>query len=58
MIIGADHLGKNLKDSIKEHLESKGIEVTDIGVNNTEQVDYPDVGKTLAQMHQDVKSCE
>ena len=49
LIIGADHLGKKLKDSIKEHLESKGIEVTDIGVKNTEQVDYPDVGKTLAQ---------
>ena len=49
LIIGADHLGKDLKDSIKEHLESKGIEVTDVGVNKDEQVDYPDVGKTLAQ---------
>ena len=49
LIIGADHLGKDLKDSIKKHLQSKGIEVTDIGVNEKEQVDYPDVGKTLAQ---------
>jgi ribose 5-phosphate isomerase B len=49
LIIGADHLGKDLKNSIKEHLISKGIEVTDIGVKETEKVDYPDVGKTLAQ---------
>ena len=52
IIIGADHLGKDLKDSIKAHLESKGIEVTDIGVNEEEQVDYPDVGKSLAKMIQ------
>ena len=49
LIIGADHLGKDLKNAIKEHLISKGIEVTDIGVKETENVDYPDVGKTLAQ---------
>ena len=49
LIIGADHLGKDLKNAIKEHLISKGIEVTDIGVKETEEVDYPDVGKTLAQ---------
>ena len=49
LIIGADHLGKDLKNSIKEYLISKGIEVTDIGVKETEEVDYPDVGKTLAQ---------
>ena len=30
IIIGCDHLGRELKDSIKEHLISKGIEVNDI----------------------------
>ena len=49
IVIGADHLGKNLKDKIKEHLQSKGIEVLDVGVNDDSQVDYPDVGKTLAK---------
>ena len=49
IVIGADHLGKNLKDEIKEHLESKGIEVMDVGVTDDSQVDYPDVGKTLAK---------
>ena len=53
IVIGADHLGKNLKDEIKEHLESKGIEVMDVGVTDESQVDYPDVGKTLAKKVQD-----
>ena len=49
LIIGSDHLGKDLKDSIKAHLESKGIEVKDVGVQDVKQVDYPDIGKILAE---------
>ena len=49
IIIGSDHLGRELKDSLKEHLESKGIKVTDIGVNSDASVDYPDVGKELSK---------
>jgi ribose 5-phosphate isomerase B len=49
LIIGSDHLGKDLKDSIKAHLESKGIEVKDVGVQEAKQVDYPDIGKILAE---------
>ena len=49
IVVGADHLGKELKDKIKDHLVSKGIEVMDVGINDDSQVDYPDVGKTLAQ---------
>ncbi len=49
LIIGSDHLGKDLKDSIKAHLETKGIEVTDVGVKEEKQVDYPDIGKILAE---------
>ena len=49
IVVGADHLGKELKDKIKDHLASKGIEVMDVGINDDSQVDYPDVGKTLAQ---------
>ena len=49
IIIGCDHLGRELKDSIKEHLISKGIEVNDIGVNSDDAVDYPDIGKALSK---------
>ena len=51
IIIGCDHLGRELKDSIKEHLISKGIEVSDIGVNSDDAVDYPDIGKELSLIH-------
>ena len=49
IVIGCDHLGRELKDNLKEHLISKGIEVTDIGVNSDDSVDYPDVGKELSK---------
>ena len=49
IVIGCDHLGRELKDNLKEHLTSKGIEVTDIGVNSDDSVDYPDVGKELSK---------
>ena len=49
VIIGADHLGVELKNSVTEHLKSKGHEVVDIGVNSHDPVDYPDVGRKLAE---------
>ena len=34
IVVGADSLGKELKDKIKDHLASKGIEVMDVGIND------------------------
>ena len=48
LIIGADHLGLPLKDAVKQHLEDQGVSVTDIGVKNDDPIDYPEVGKILA----------
>lgn len=39
--IGNDHVAVELKNIIKEHLESKGYEVVDYGTNSTERFDYP-----------------
>ena len=47
--LGCDHLGLELKNSLKEHLKAKGLEVTDIGVNDAEPVDYPDIGAELGR---------
>ena len=47
--IGCDHLGLALKRSLCEHLEAKGLTVTDIGVDDDEPVDYPDIGAALAR---------
>ncbi|MDN5331460.1 MAG: ribose 5-phosphate isomerase [Tepidanaerobacteraceae bacterium] len=49
VIIGSDHFGFDLKEVIKEHIESKGIEVVDIGVYDKTPVDYPDIGVALAE---------
>ena len=47
--LGCDHGGYNLKEEIKKHLESRGIECIDYGTNNgTESVDYPIYGEKVA----------
>ncbi len=47
--LGCDHLGLELKNALKAHLETKGLTVTDIGVNDETPVDYPDIGAELAR---------
>ena len=49
IIMGADHLGLPLKNSIKEHLIKQNYQVEDIGVNANDPVDYPDVGEKIGQ---------
>lgn len=46
--IGSDHAGYPLKEKIKEHLASKGIEIQDFGAFSTESVDYPDFAHPTA----------
>jgi ribose 5-phosphate isomerase B len=47
--LGSDHLGYPLKESVKEHLEVLGHEVTDFGVYDAIPVDYPDVAAQVAR---------
>lgn len=42
--LGADHGGFELKNEIRTHLESQGIEVLDLGTNSKDSVDYPKFG--------------
>lgn len=46
--VGADHAGYELKDTIRRHLQEKGIEVEDEGTNSGESVDYPDYARAVA----------
>ncbi|MEA4848145.1 MAG: ribose 5-phosphate isomerase B [Clostridiaceae bacterium] len=48
-MIGSDHLGFELKEILKNHMQSKGIEVTDVGTFDKNPVSYPDVGLGLAE---------
>ena len=49
ILLGSDHLGLSLKNSLKNHLQDKGYKVEDVGVDNEDPVDYPDVGEKLAR---------
>jgi ribose 5-phosphate isomerase B len=39
--MGSDHAGYRYKELIKAHLEASGHQVTDLGTDSTEPVDYP-----------------
>ncbi|HET9604803.1 MAG TPA: ribose 5-phosphate isomerase B [Gemmatimonadales bacterium] len=39
--IGSDHAGYRYKELIKAHLAASGHQVTDLGTDSTEPVDYP-----------------
>ena len=47
--LAADHAGFELKNVLVAHLREAGHEVTDLGTNSKESVDYPDFGKALAE---------
>ena len=53
--IATDHAGIDYKDFVKELLESKGIEVEDLGPFSKERVDYPDYAKKCAEAVRDNK---
>lgn len=46
--LGSDHAGFELKKILSRHLEQNGHQITDIGVNSADPVDYPDYAEKLA----------
>lgn len=48
--IGNDHVAIEMKTEIKGYLESKGIEVIDVGTNSPERFNYPVSGYKVARM--------
>ena len=46
--LAADHAGYLLKDELAQWLRDAGHEVTDLGTNGPESVDYPQFGEKLA----------
>ena len=40
IVMGSDHAGYNLKQKVKAHLESRGIEVIDVGTDAPESCNY------------------
>jgi ribose 5-phosphate isomerase B len=46
--LAADHAGYVLKDELVGWLREQGQDVTDLGTNGPESVDYPEYGRRLA----------
>ena len=47
--LAADHAGYLLKDELVRWLREQGHEVSDLGTNGPDSVDYPEYGRRLAQ---------
>lgn len=50
LAIGNDHVAVEMKNEIKAHLESKGIEVVNVGTDSTERFNYPISGYKVAKL--------
>lgn len=50
LAIGNDHVAIEMKNEIKAYLESKGIEVIDVGTNSPERFNYPISGYKVGRM--------
>ena len=47
IVVGADHRGYQLKDTLADTIRNSGHEVLDVGTNGPESVDYPDIALAL-----------
>ena len=50
LAIGNDHVAIEMKQEIKAHLESRGIEIIDVGTNSPERFNYPICGYKVAKL--------
>jgi ribose 5-phosphate isomerase B len=49
VLLGCDEAAFQLKETIKAHLQNKGVNVVDYGVHSTDPIDYPDIAVQVAQ---------
>ncbi len=47
--IGSDHAAFEMKELLKKFLQSKNIDVVDVGTHSTERSDYPDYASAIAK---------
>jgi ribose 5-phosphate isomerase B len=55
LAIASDHAGFELKESIVAFLKDKGVALEDFGPKNSDRVDYPDYGISIAKAIQENK---
>jgi ribose 5-phosphate isomerase B len=49
IVMGSDHNGLDLKKLLKEHIESQGHTVDDLGTHSIEPMHYPDIALKVAE---------
>ena len=49
LVIGSDHAGWPLKQTVIDHIKSLGHEVVDVGSYDDKPVDFPDIARAVAQ---------
>ncbi|MBI3191990.1 MAG: ribose 5-phosphate isomerase B, partial [Pedosphaera parvula] len=49
IVLGADHGGFQLKETLKAHLLQRGLAVEDLGTSSAESTDYPDYAQPVAR---------
>jgi ribose 5-phosphate isomerase B len=49
VVLGSDHAGFSLKETLREHVAALGHEVIDVGTYNTDPVDYPDFARAVGE---------
>ncbi len=49
IVVGADHAGFELKQTIADFLRKQNHEVVDVGTHSTDPVDYPDYAEALGK---------
>lgn len=49
VVIGSDHAGHDLKESLKEFLIEQGYELADVGSGSHDSVDYPDYAESVSK---------
>jgi RpiB/LacA/LacB family sugar-phosphate isomerase len=47
IVVGSDHAGFELKQTLAAHVKAMGHEVIDVGTDSTAPVDYPDYAEAL-----------
>lgn len=47
--LASDHAGVTLKNQIRDHLMNNNADITDLGTNGPDSVDYPDFAARLAE---------
>ena len=57
IVLASDHAGYSLKEYVKKFLNSKNLQIKDVGTNSNGKVDYPDYAHKLSKLIKKNRNC-